>query len=172
MSEILLNIHSLICDYFLYRKSNLEEIKSNMIVPVDAHGVQCIKYVFDKDFKKEDNYPLGLFPFFKNIKKAHSMCDYCIFCDWRGSLYVLLFELKGGNSTTNQLNAGENFVKFIVSTINRIYDVNYEPHIRKIRVKNKNLFNKRRTKMSPVEYDDNHFYTFEGNTIVLQSLLK
>ena len=83
----------------------------------------------------------AIFPYFKpqgvtNLKK---MCDYVIFVEERSHLFVFLIELKKGTeSPKKQLDAGECFIKYIISTVERLgleLKISDETlHFRKIRV--------------------------------------
>ncbi len=88
-------------------------------------------YKFDCD---ED-----VFPFFKDRSGIKKVCDYLMFVEESGHFFVLLIELKlGTKSAKQQLDAGECFANFLVSTVDRLnveFSVNEDCfHVRKIRV--------------------------------------
>lgn len=82
-----------------------------------------------------------IFPYFKasgvdNLKK---MCDYVMFVEDGSHLFVFLIELKkGSESAKKQLEAGECFTNYIISTVKRL-NIEFEVtdanlHFRKIRI--------------------------------------
>jgi hypothetical protein len=95
--------------------------------------VNCSVYRYDNQ--------TDLFPFFKNhgVSKLKKMCDYVLFIEEGEHLFTYLVELKKGTESAKiQLDAGECFVDYIISTTNRlelklgINENNF--HLRKIRV--------------------------------------
>lgn len=83
----------------------------------------------------------SIFPYFKakgvdNLKK---MCDYVMFVEDGNHLFIFLVELKKGTeSAKKQLEAGECFINYIISTVKRLnieFNVTDENlHFRKIRI--------------------------------------
>lgn len=83
-------------------------------------------------------YSNDAFPFFKNISRLKKMCDFILFSETRGVLYIFVIELKLSNeSAKKQLEAATEFVKFILNSSKRIDKeiINYKLQNQK----NKNL---------------------------------
>ncbi|MEE1021365.1 MAG: hypothetical protein U0L93_08110 [Bacteroidales bacterium] len=117
-------------------KTVLEE-KDVMSIPVKIFGedIEYLLYKFDIDHKK------CLFPYFnQSTKGATAMCDYILFCTNNNSsnnelLHIILIELKKApeeKKAKEQLNAGECFSNFIISTLNRINGLNISIKIKKV----------------------------------------
>lgn len=82
-----------------------------------------------------------ILPFFKNtgVTNLKKICDYILFIEEGTHLTVYLIEMKKGtDSAKKQLDAGECFAHYIISTINRLnleLEVTKENlHFRKIRI--------------------------------------
>mgnify|MGYP003288100432 FL=1 len=165
MNNILSLLDSLLVQSFKNGEKILKEEQKDMFmsIPIEDKGVVFSSYSFDKK---------DIFPFLNKIKGAHSMCDYILFCTNNNQLYILLIELKHGNDNVmNQIKAGKNFSNFIISTLNRVNDLNLKPQIRSIAIRNKHISRKGRTNCE-VKYDENNFCTFGGNTFVIKEFLK
>lgn len=167
------NLQNLLDTSFLCKSDKFEE-KDNQVkmeVPIYAAHIQHLLCSFDKKWGRGE---AGLFPFFKKNSGNHKMCDYILFCEGKNKkLYVLLIELKHGrNSVTPQLNAGECFAKFVIDTLNRVENKNYNPIIRKIAIRGAQIKLKPTTKVKPVSYDGSGFCTFSGNTFYLAEFIK
>lgn len=165
MNNILIELDNLLVTDFKNTDKSLKELQRDvsMSIPIDNGGVNFTSYSFDTG---------KLFPFLKTEKSIQSMCDYILFCSNNNKLYVLLIELKKGKKiVTNQLHAGKNLSQFIISTLNRVNNLNIEPQIRSISIRNKNITKKGRTNCE-VKYDDNNFCNFSGNTFVIKEFLK
>lgn len=163
MNNVLSLLDSLLVSSFKKGEKVLKEEQAGMSIPIEDKGVVFSLYSFDK---------IDIFPFFNKIIGAHSMCDYILFCKNNNQLYILLIELKHGkDGVMNQINAGMNFSKFIISTLNRVNDLKIEPQIRSIAIRNKNISKKGRTNCE-VKYNENNFCTFGGNTFVIKEFLK
>lgn len=172
MNDILAKTCSLLTTDYRNSSSNIEETQVGMSVPIKNDSLSYLSYSFDKSLSAKD-YPKGLYPFLMKNKDVHSMCDYMLFCFHANKLYVLLVELKHGKeSVMKQLNAGRCLAKFIVDTLNRVENLNLIPEIRLISIRNSHIVNKRLTKIREVEYDANHFCTFEGCYFHLKEFLK
>lgn len=162
---------SLLADSFRNTTGVLEEPAEKMKVSVSTTGNSAV-YSFDIA-QKAGLSSKDLFPFFKTVMGAHTMCDYMIFAQQAGKLFILLVELKKGDSQAGpQLRAGRNFASFIVNTFNRVYKQNITPEIRMISVHNANVIKKGTTKMKDVSYDAEGFADFKGNTFCVQEFLK
>ena len=167
-------------------KAVLEEINKGVNMKINILcDIEYLSYKFDKTIKKNKNSKESslLFPFFSKIKKAHSMCDYIIFCQKDKKLYILLIELKkSDDKVTNQLDAGEDFAKFIIKTLNRVYKKGIKnteniktPIIRKIPIREYNIAqaNKKtlaRGKKKPVEIE-NGLCKFNAKNFILEDYL-
>lgn len=151
--------------------TRLKEDEANMEVELINDGQRFICFTFDKNLSKRD-YPNGLFPFFNRGEVGVTkICDYIIFTEQAGTLYILLIELKKGNhNVTKQLEAGKCFAEFVISTLNRVYLQNITPEIRKISVKEIKVRPKQKQK--PIEYDNNNFHTFCSSKFRIKSYLK
>ena len=164
-------VSTLIRAEFACHAKALEEKKEGMSIRIDGSQVKYEMFSFDRDLDKT-NYPKGLYPFFNKVRGAHSVCDYTIFVTNGSELYVLLVELKKGDSdTAPQLKAGECMARYIVETVNRLNKTNYVPQYRHISVKGSHLVRKGKTKMQPVIYTNNAA-TFEGRIFCLKEFLK
>ncbi len=176
--KILLQVENLLSADYANKEHKdylLEKEKGGEInVPIVSDSLSYLSYTFDKKYdKKEDPKSKGLFPFFQKNKGVHSMCDYMLFSYYNNKLFILLVELKRGKSNTHeQLKAGICFAEFIVSTLNRVEELNLIPEIRQISIRNKHIVKKRTTRINDVEYDKDNFCTFEGGQFYLKEFLK
>ena len=84
----------------------------------------------------------------------------------------ILIELKKGDSSVlPQLKAGEQLAKFVINTINRMYDKHLNPTIRYISIRGKNILIKPTTRIKPVIYDKDNLYTFSGKTLNVRACM-
>lgn len=148
----------------------LEEESASMKVELIQDNCQSIIFELDKKLGRE--FKGGVFPFFntknKNVSKV---CDYIIFSEYKGNLFALVIELKSSaQSTLPQIKAGECFVDYIISTVNRINNSNYT--IQKRRVSIKEIQRKKKTKLKDIEYDENNHHAFDQNKMRIVSFLK
>ncbi|MFC5195775.1 hypothetical protein ACFPH8_10575 [Bizionia hallyeonensis] len=148
----------------------LEEPQASMKVALIQDRCKSIVFEFDKKLGKE--YKGGIFPFFNNQNsKVCKVCDYIIFSEFEGSLYALVIELKtSAQSTLPQIKAGECFVDYIISTVNRINNTNHT--IQKRRVSIREFQRKKKTKLKEIEYDENNHHFFDQNRMRIVSFLK
>lgn len=151
--------------------TRLKEDQANMEVELINDGQRFICFTFDKTLLKRE-YPKGLFPFFNRGEVGVTkICDYIIFTEQAGTLFILLIELKKGNdNVTKQLKAGKCFAEFIISTLNRVYLQKIIPEIRQISVREIKIRPKQKQK--PIEYDDDNFHTFCNSKFRIKSYLK
>lgn len=149
--------------------NQLQERKIEMTLPVNKRGCQCVAYTFDQSEGMKCPFPL-----LSTEKGVQQMCDYVVFAVANGRLFVLMIELKNSNQQTRpQLEAGKCFAKFVIDTANRIDAFNKDNVVyRMISVCKPHFVKKGATKMRDVEYDDQGFTIFEGNTFMLQGFLK
>lgn len=162
---------SLIPQDFISTSGTIEEEPTEMSLPIDDSGTQCLVCKFDRDLDKIQ-YPKGLFPFFNKVPSAHSMCDYIIFAQQKGQLFCLTIELKRGRSQTHpQLYAGELFSRFIVNTCNRINGLSLSPKYRHIAIHNCRITKKGPTKMKPLTYSQS-YAEFKGGIFDVKECLK
>jgi|GEM_PF-1397459 len=82
-----------------------------------------------------------ILPFFKStgVSNLKKICDYILFIEDGIHLTIYLIEMKKGNeSAKRQLDAGECFAQYIISTVNRLnleFDItDNNLHFRKIRI--------------------------------------
>ncbi len=148
----------------------LEEKDSSMKIDLIKERCQSIVFQFDKKLGR--SYKGGIFPFFNsqnsNITKV---CDYIIFSEYNNSLYSLVIELKKGKSSTMpQIKAGECFVDYVISTVNRINNSNHT--IQKRRISIREFERKRKTKLKDIEYDENNHHFFDQNKFRIVAFLK
>lgn len=170
-NDLITKTKDLLADFFKDSTNLLEEPAEKMRIQVIQTG-KSVVYSFDIAQKKGLSHK-DLFPFFKTFKGAHTMCDYMIFAQQTGKLYILLVELKKGSSNTGpQLRAGKIFASFIADTFNRVYKQNIAPEIRMISVRNAKIIKKGTTKVKGVCYNPEGFADFKGNTFCIQEFLK
>lgn len=148
----------------------LEEPSASMKVDLIQDRCQSIVFEFDKQLGRE--YKGGIFPFFNSTKaKVCKVCDYIIFSEYNGNLYALIIELKtSAQSTLPQIKAGECFVDYVISTVNRINDTNHT--IQKRRVSIREFQRKKKTKLKEIEYDENNHHFFGQHKMRIVSFLK
>jgi hypothetical protein len=171
MKNKLAKISSVLAQEFnLGSISKLEEPTENMEVDFDNGRLPYVATKFDRVLARKD-FPKGLIPFFnRGEKHVCAVCDYIIFCEFKGHLYVLLVELKkGANKVTEQLFAGKCIANFIISTANRVFKINLEPRVRLISIRGRHI--KPKQKQREVEYDENSFHTFSSSKFWLREYL-
>lgn len=151
--------------------TRLEEVQAGMRVELVNDGQRFICFTFDKNLLRRD-YPKGVFPFFNRGEAGVTkICDYIIFTEQAGILYVLLIELKkGSENVKEQLNAGKCFTDFVISTINRVYQQKISPEIRLISIRERKIRPKQKQKV--IEYDKSNFHTFCSSKFRIKSYLK
>lgn len=149
--------------------SKLQEINENMVIDFENENKKYLSFSFDKQLPAKD-FPKGLFPFFnRGVPMVTSFCDYVIFSENKKELFILLIELKkGNNNVTKQLKAGKCFAEYVVSTLNRVYNLNITPQIREISIRKRNVKPKQQQKR--INYIDN-FHTFSDNKFRLKRYL-
>lgn len=149
--------------------TELKEIQENMSIDIVRDNLRFLSFSFDKALP-EHEFPKGLFPFFnRGEPKVCSFCDYVIFTEYKGKLFILLIELKKGKkNVTKQLNAGQCFSEYLISTINRVYNLNIKPEIRQISIRERHI--KPKQKQKEIKYIDN-FHTFEDSKFWLKKYL-
>ncbi|GEL10537.1 hypothetical protein FGL01_12760 [Flavobacterium glycines] len=164
-------VSNILDDFFKEDKiTKLQELQEKMEIEFVSDNKKYLSFSFDKQLPLKD-FPKGLFPFFnRGVAKVTSFCDYIIFSEHNNSLFILLIELKKGNdNVTKQLNAGKCFAEYIVSTLNRVYDLNIVPEIRQISIRQRHI--KPKQKQKEVEYENN-FHTFCNSKFWLKKYLK
>lgn len=169
----LVNISNILDDFFKETIiTKLREVKEDMEVEFVSENKKFLSFSFDKELQKKD-FPKGLFPFFsKGEAGVNSFCDYIIFSESNHQLFILLIELKmGENNVTKQLNAGKCFAEYIISTVNRVYELNIVPQVRKISIRKRHIRHKPKAKQKEVEYIDD-FHTFCDSKFWLKKYLK
>ncbi len=149
--------------------TKLVEIQEDMSVDFISGNLRFLSFSFDKILPKTD-FPKGLFPFFnRGTPKVCSFCDYVIFTEYKGKLFVLLIELKKGKeNVTKQLSAAQCFSEYVIATINRVYGTNVKPEIRQISIRARHI--KPRQMQKDVKYEDN-FHTFCDSKFWLKKYL-
>jgi len=163
-------ISNVLDDFF--KEENISELKENqenMSVELVRDNLRFLSFSFDKTLPKND-FPKGLFPFFnRGEPKVCSFCDYVIFTEYNGKLFILLIELKKGkDNVMKQLNAAQCFSEYLISTINRVYGTSLKPEIRKISIRERHI--KPKQKQKDIEYIEN-FHTFENSKFWLKKYL-
>lgn len=113
-------------------------------------------------------------PFFKDIKDLKKMCDYILFAEEKGHLYIFVIELKLGNeSAKKQLNAAKEFVQFLLNSATRIgkeIDQNYK--IKKVRICDERI-KKRKLKVDKnIEFDENDYCEYPHSHFYLELLMR
>ena len=172
----LMMISNILDDFFKNNTTTvLEENQARMSVDFIVESQKFLSFKMDKNLDKKE-FPRGIFPFFKSKdkeKKVCSFCDYIIFSELKGTLYILLIELKKGKEkVTEQLEAGKCFVEFVISTVNRVYKKNISAQIRKISIREyKMRKDKPKQKQKSIRYDGNNFHTFEDSKFYLKKYL-
>ena len=172
----LVMISNILDDFFRNNTTTaLNEKQAGMSVDFIAENQKFLSYKIDKKLDKKE-FPRGIFPFFKSKdreKKVCSFCDYIIFSELKGTLFILLIELKKGEGkVTEQLEAGKCFVEFVMSTVNRVYEQNISAEIRKISIREyKMRKDKPKQKQKSIRYDGDNFHTFEDSKFYLKKYL-
>jgi hypothetical protein len=175
MREMMSNLEKLsniLDDFFKNDKiTKLKEDNEKMYIDFINDNHQYLSFSFDKQPLPHKEFPRGIFPFFnRGTGNVTSFCDYIIFAEKKGKLFVLLIELKkGNNNVTKQLDAGKCFAEYVVSTLNRVYKQNINPEIRKISIRKSNIKPKQQKKR--IEYIDN-FHNFIDNKFWLKKYLE
>lgn len=151
--------------------TRLKEEQADMEVELVSDGQRFVCFTFDKNLLRRD-YRNGLFPFFNRGEAGVTkICDYIIFTEQAGKLYILLIELKKGrDNVTEQLSAGKCFSEFIVNTVNRVYGVSISPEIRLIPIRERRIRPKQ--KQRHIEYNENNLHDFCSSKFRLKSYLK
>lgn len=150
----------------------LKEPRENMFIEFVADNKRFLSFSFDKQPLPKSDFPKGLFPFFnRGTSLVTSFCDYIIFSEKAGRLYILLIELKSGReNVTKQLEAGKCFAEYVVSTLNRVYNLNITPEVRKISIRKTHITPKPQRKKK-IEYIDN-LHTFSDSKFWLKKYLE
>ncbi|WP_143019021.1 hypothetical protein [Chryseobacterium taihuense] len=170
MNNKLSHISNILNDYFKEDKiSKLIEKQENMSIDFISENQKFLSFSFDKQLSNRD-FPKGLFPFFNRGEAGVcAFCDYIIFTEKAGQLYILLIELKKGkDNVTKQLNAGQCFAEYIISTLNRVYNANVKPQIRQISIRERHI--KPKQKQKEIQYTNN-FCTFSDSKFWLKKYL-
>ena len=156
--------------YFKINDNYLEELSVPMKIDLIKEGCQSIVFQFDKPLGRE--YKGGRFPFFDSTNSdVCTACDYIIFSEYKNELFALVIELKKSKKgTIPQIEAGECFVDYLISTVNRINKTNYTIKKRKISIRE--FQRKRKTKLKEMEYDVNNHHFFDQNKMRIISFLK
>lgn len=125
------NIESIINKAALISGSNrnlLEEKQTNTKIQLNADGPYLL-YDFEK-IKKP------LLPFFEqtgtNLSGLNAVADKVIITeDNKGKLWVFIVELKEGKANPqSQIYATKQLMNFIIESVNRHYNVKYQPEVR------------------------------------------
>lgn len=162
-------INNILHEDFKCKNFVFEEETNGMKVEIDNSGCKCAIYKYDKNLNKQ--YKGGLFPFFAKTKGVCSISDYIVFAEKNHKLYCLLVELKRGRSSTfPQLKASKEFVKFIINTLNRVYNKSYSPIIRLISIHEIRL-RKKSTQERMIKYDENSHHDVKSNKFVIKYFL-
>lgn len=174
MSKLEMISNILHCYFKNDSTSKLEEPQANMSVDFIGDNQKFVSFSMDKKLNKKE-FPKGIFPFFNSgIPEVCSFCDYIIFTEYKGQLFILLIELKKGrDKVTTQLNAGECFAEFVIKTVNRVYKQNIIPEIRKISIREYEIKSKQKytQRQKAIEYDENNFHTFQDSKFWLKKYL-
>lgn len=164
-------------DYVLHpdfkcNDSQLKEENHDVSMSIDLIKDNCQSIIFELDKKLGREYKGGIFPFFNSRNsKVCKVCDYIIFAEYNNELYALIVELKkGATSTLPQIKAGECFVDYVISTVNRINNTNHT--ITKRRISIQEVKRKRKTKLKDIEYDSENHHFFDQNKMRIVSFLK
>lgn len=171
MRNKLLNISNILDDYFKEEKiTKLQEVQEKMSIDFVSDNVKFLSFSFDKQLSKRD-FPKGLFPFFnRGHAKVSSFCDYVIFAEKGGQLFILLIELKKGReSVTKQLNAAKCFADYVIATLNRVYESDVQPEYRKISIRDRHI--KPKQKQKSIVYKDG-LCTFSDSKFWLKKYLE
>lgn len=125
----------------------------------------------DYELFRYDNTAL---PFFKDIKDLKKMCDYILFAQEGGFLYIFVIELKLGNeSAKKQLSAAKEFVQFIINSASRIgkeIDQNYK--IRKVRICDEMIKKKKLKLDKSIIFDENDYCEYPHLNFYLELLMR
>ena len=169
-SRILSKLDSLLATDYKNANHTLEEPQENMSIGIDSGGLRFLSYSYDK--QEVDEQKKNVLPFLAKRKNVHAMCDYIIFCQENGKLFVLLIELKKGKQEVmSQMKAAECLVNYIIATLNRVEKMEIIPEIRKISVRSRFIQKKGPCRPKEVVYDENRFHTFDGRIFHLRRYL-
>lgn len=157
---------------FKHNDSQLKEENNDVSMSIDLIKDNCQSIIFELDKKLGKEYKGGIFPFFNSSNsKVCKVCDYIIFAEYNNELYALIVELKkGASGTLPQIKAGECFVDYVISTVNRINNTNH--NITKRRISIQEVKRKRKTKLKDIEYDSENHHFFDQNKMRIVSFLK
>lgn len=171
MSKISL-IDNVLNPYFKYNDSVLKEENDNVSMSVDLIKNNCRTIIFELDKKLGKEYKGGIFPFFNSgNSKVCKVCDYIIFAEYKNELYALIIELKKSvRGTLPQIKAGECFVDYVISTVNRINNTNHT--IIKRRITIQEFKRKRKTKEKDIEYNSENHHFFDQDKMRIVAFLK
>jgi len=130
-------------------------------------SLEYIIYRFDPD-------EIDLFPYFEEVKGLRKICDYLIFSEDKGRLFIFIVELKKrSGSPLVQLELSECFVNFILKRAEKIgITINKEVHIRKIGLKDSQSSNKQKTTYyKDMQYDNNRYILLQAKCPIRLALL-
>jgi hypothetical protein len=145
-------------DVMIENKENTHKTQCVNIDDGNRKGLTRKLYRFDLEekeflpfFNKTDYSPEGLRKF----------CDYLLLVEYKGRTYILLVELKRGDTfgADKQLRASESFIEFLCKTAKRLHDdfgdFNFDPQkivLRKIIIK---ACKSNKTEIHPRQIDKN-----------------
>lgn len=80
------------------------------------------KYLVYKFDLENSKWNKNIYPFFEDLPKAKSICDFIMFYEKKDCVYCLCCNLKSGNKGNNadQLKAGAILLDVVINTISRI----------------------------------------------------
>ena len=149
---------------------------------LEEEGVQTAEIITKPGDKGLEGYSLyryslieeDFLPFFNDNhdtapKDLKSFCDYILLVPYRGTLYVMLIELKKNNDTVKvQIDATRQFLDYVISTAERIKDKNKvsfdSDKIKTIRIKLRGIPVKNSTKhRNDLSYEKSEdLYTYKS----------
>lgn len=163
MMDIISDIDYVLHNDFKCRENHLEEKGEDfqMSIRVNMDGCKAVLYKFDKQLDK--SYKGGLFPFFAKKENVCKVSDYMLFAEKKGTLYVIIIEMKRGKSQTfPQLKAATDFANYVIATVNRVKGTAYKPEIRWISIHGTKI-KKKKTKEKGITYDQDRHYVMRSN---------
>lgn len=98
-------------------------------VVINARGLMPLVIQLDLT-SNQDPSQTDIHPLLTKHKGLKVKCDYIVICPYRNKIYFLIIDLKSGQpgGWEKQCMAGEALIRYVVSTIERVYKLNINKH--------------------------------------------